>query len=33
MRIWIYTNSDVEKCKCEKCKRMYKGSKYIYEKQ
>ena len=32
IQIWKYTNIHVEKCKCEKCKRICKQSKYIYMK-
>ena len=32
MEIWKYANILVEKYICEKCKRVYKESKYIYEK-
>ena len=28
--IWKYTNTNVEKYKCETCKRVCKESKYIY---
>ena len=32
MKIRKYNNIDIEKYKCEKCKRMCKEIKYIYEK-
>ena len=32
MQIWKYTSIHVEKSECEKCKRVCKESKYIYEK-
>ena len=32
MRIWNHKNSHVEEFKCEKCKGICKGSKYIYMK-
>ena len=31
-QIWKHTNIHVEKYKCEKCKKVCKESKYIYEK-
>ena len=31
IQIWKYTNIHVEKYKCEKCKRVYKESKYTYK--
>ena len=30
IQIWKYTNVQVEKCRCEKCKRVYKESQCIY---
>ena len=30
IEIWKYTNIHVEKYKCEKCKSVYRESKYIY---
>ena len=32
IQIWKYTHIHVEKCKCAKCKRVCKESKYIYKK-
>ena len=32
IQIWKYTDVHLEKYRCEKCKRKYKKSKYIYKK-
>ena len=32
MQIWQYTNVNVERYRCEKCKRVCKENKYIFEK-